>query len=206
MVRDGRAPLATAPAESLATFVLVGARRARCTAFNGHVDLGTGIRHGARADRRGGAGRRLRARVRWCWATPQSRPTKGRRSPARRSSSAQSRCGGRQPRPASTWRRGRRRWLAFRPPSSSWRTASSGPARRQRRISYGELIGADRIRLALADDAPRQAGRRAPDRRLLAPRVDLPPRRPAGSSIVHDMRLPGMLHGRVVRPPYAGLR
>lgn len=38
-----------------------------------------------------------------------------------------------------------------------------------------------------------------------APRVDLPAKATGGAVYVHDLRLPGMLHGRVVRPPYAGL-
>ncbi len=36
------------------------------------------------------------------------------------------------------------------------------------------------------------------------PRVDLPDKVFADLVYVHDMRLPGMLHGRVIRPPYAG--
>ena len=34
--------------------------------------------------------------------------------------------------------------------------------------------------------------------------MDLPAKATGGLVYVHDMRLPGMLHGRVVRPPYAG--
>ena len=36
------------------------------------------------------------------------------------------------------------------------------------------------------------------------PRVDIPSKVFADLIYVHDMRMPGMLHGRVVRPPYAG--
>ena len=36
------------------------------------------------------------------------------------------------------------------------------------------------------------------------PRVDIPAKVFAELVYVHDMRLPGMLHGRVIRPPYAG--
>jgi nicotinate dehydrogenase subunit B len=35
-------------------------------------------------------------------------------------------------------------------------------------------------------------------------RVDIPAKLAGEQVFVHDMRLPGMLHGRVVRPPYAG--
>lgn len=37
------------------------------------------------------------------------------------------------------------------------------------------------------------------------PRVDIPAKATGELTFVHDMRLPGMLHGRVVRPPYAGV-
>lgn len=37
------------------------------------------------------------------------------------------------------------------------------------------------------------------------PRVDLLDKVTGAVSFVHDMRLPGMLHGRVIRPPYAGV-
>ena len=37
------------------------------------------------------------------------------------------------------------------------------------------------------------------------PRIDLPAKATGELVYVHDVRLPGMLHGRVVRPPYAGV-
>ena len=36
------------------------------------------------------------------------------------------------------------------------------------------------------------------------PRLDIPAKVTGELTFVHDMRVPGMLHGRVVRPPYAG--
>jgi nicotinate dehydrogenase subunit B len=48
----------------------------------------------------------------------------------------------------------------------------------------------------------------AEDYRLVGqsvPRVDIPAKVHGELVFVHDMRVPGMLHGRVVRPPYAGL-
>ncbi len=36
------------------------------------------------------------------------------------------------------------------------------------------------------------------------PRVDIPGKATGEAMFVHDLRMPGMLHGRVVRPPYAG--
>ena len=55
------APLDAAPADDLEPFILVRAS-GEVTAFNGHVDLGTGVRTALGADRRGGARRRIRTR------------------------------------------------------------------------------------------------------------------------------------------------
>ena len=58
--------------------------------------------------------------------------------------------------------------------------------------------------LPIADDAPLKA---IEDYRLVGrstARVDIPGKATGELTYVHDMRLPGMLHGRVIRPPYAG--
>ena len=74
-----------------------------------------------------------------------------------------------------------------------------------RSISYGELIGSETIRLELDEtiavksvEAHRIVGQSVP-------RVDIPAKATGEAVYVHDVRLPGMLHGRVVRPPYAGI-
>jgi len=74
-----------------------------------------------------------------------------------------------------------------------------------RSISYGELIGDDTIRLELADDVRLKP---TGDYRIVGqsvPRIDLPAKATGELVYVHDIRVPGMLHGRVVRPPYAGV-
>src|SRR5579871_6831715 len=74
-----------------------------------------------------------------------------------------------------------------------------------RSVSYGELIGDDIIRLELADDVTVKS---ADSYRIVGqsvPRVDLPAKATGELVYVHDVRVPGMLHGRVVRPPYAGV-
>ncbi|WP_454807150.1 molybdopterin cofactor-binding domain-containing protein [Paraburkholderia fungorum] len=72
-------------------------------------------------------------------------------------------------------------------------------------LSYGELIAGRRIELTLATDAPLKS----PDTYRIvgksSPRVDIPAKATGELSFVHDVRVPGMLHGRVVRPPYAGI-
>lgn len=74
-----------------------------------------------------------------------------------------------------------------------------------RSVSYGELIGSETIRLELADDV---AVKRVGDYAIVGqsmPRVDLPAKATGELTFVHDIRVSGMLHGRVVRPPYAGV-
>jgi nicotinate dehydrogenase subunit B len=74
-----------------------------------------------------------------------------------------------------------------------------------RSVSYGELIGDETIRLELADDvAVKPIGSHTVVGRSV-PRVDLPAKATGELTFVHDVRVPGMLHGRVVRPPYAGV-
>jgi nicotinate dehydrogenase subunit B len=74
-----------------------------------------------------------------------------------------------------------------------------------RSVSYGELIGEEIIRLALADDIPVKATNAYSIVGQSVPRVDLPAKATGELVFVHDVRVPGMLHGRVVRPPYAGV-
>ncbi|MFM0352461.1 molybdopterin-dependent oxidoreductase [Paraburkholderia nemoris] len=75
----------------------------------------------------------------------------------------------------------------------------------EKSIAYGELITGRRIELDLATDAPLKS----PDAYKVVgkstPRVDIPAKATGELSFVHDVRVPGMLHGRVVRPPYAGV-
>src|SRR3984893_17759411 len=76
---------------------------------------------------------------------------------------------------------------------------------RKRSVSYGELIGDEVIRLELADDVQVKAVEAYSIVGQSVPRTDLPAKATGELVYVHDVRLPGMLHGRVVRPPYAGV-
>jgi len=71
-------------------------------------------------------------------------------------------------------------------------------------VGFGELVAGGSTVLQL-DPAVRL---KAPeDYRIVGrpvPRVDIPAKLAGDLVFVHDMRVPGMLHGRVVRPPYAG--
>jgi nicotinate dehydrogenase subunit B len=77
--------------------------------------------------------------------------------------------------------------------------------RDNRSVSYGELIADETVRLELADDVPVKAVDAYSIVGQSVPRVDLPAKATGEPVYVHDVRLPGMLHGRVVRPPYAGV-
>ncbi|MGZ5870800.1 MAG: molybdopterin cofactor-binding domain-containing protein [Bradyrhizobium sp.] len=74
-----------------------------------------------------------------------------------------------------------------------------------RSVSYGELIGDEIIRLELADEVEVKATDAYNVVGKSVPRTDLPAKATGELVFVHDVRLPGMLHGRVVRPPYAGV-
>ena len=72
------------------------------------------------------------------------------------------------------------------------------------RVSYGNLVGGKKFNLTLSPTAKRKA---AADWTVLgkpAGRVDLPAMATGRFEFVHNVRLPGMLHGRVVRPPSVG--
>jgi nicotinate dehydrogenase subunit B len=73
-----------------------------------------------------------------------------------------------------------------------------------RRATYAELVGTGRLELAVDTNAPIKppGARRVVGRAV--PRVDIPDKVFGRFEYVHDFRLPGMLHGRPVRPPAMG--
>lgn len=74
-----------------------------------------------------------------------------------------------------------------------------------RQLAYAALVAGVHAELMLDPATPVKA---AGEHRLVGqsvPRVDLVDKVTGQAVYVHDVRLPGMLHGRVVRPPYAGL-
>src|SRR3981189_1025273 len=77
--------------------------------------------------------------------------------------------------------------------------------RDNRSVSYGELIAGETIRVELADDVSVKAVDAYAIVGQSVPRIDLPAKATGELVYVHDVRVPGMLHGRVVRPPYAGV-
>jgi nicotinate dehydrogenase subunit B len=71
-------------------------------------------------------------------------------------------------------------------------------------LSYAELIAGETNVLQLDETTPVKDHSRYSIVGRSAPRVDIPDKATGLHTYVHDVRLPGMLHGRVIRPPYAG--
>ncbi|OLP45020.1 aldehyde dehydrogenase [Rhizobium oryziradicis] len=71
-------------------------------------------------------------------------------------------------------------------------------------ISLGELIAGTEIDLPIDGTAPLKPPSTYRLVGTATPRVDIPAKATGAWTYVHDVRVPGMLHGRVVRPPYAG--
>jgi CO/xanthine dehydrogenase Mo-binding subunit len=70
-----------------------------------------------------------------------------------------------------------------------------------RKVSYGELASeVDLKREATAKVAPKSPTAHKIVGKSI-PRLDIPAKVTGGAAYVQDMRLPGMVHGRVVRPP-----
>src|SRR5580692_6496925 len=73
-----------------------------------------------------------------------------------------------------------------------------------RRLSYGELVAGDMLHV----QAQPESKLKDPAAYTLVghpvPRVDIPAKVTGGAAYVQDMRLPGMVHARVVRPPSYG--
>ncbi|WP_170149683.1 molybdopterin cofactor-binding domain-containing protein, partial [Rhodoplanes roseus] len=215
----GIVDVAAADPETLEPFVLVDAD-GTVTAFNGHVDLGTGIRTALAqivAEELDVGFARVTMVLGDTALTPDQGPTIASETiqitaPALRRAAAQARhvllaraaekLG--VPAPDLVVEDGvvRRRATAA---TLGEGTDDVGAGGDNRFVTYGELIGDERIVLALAEDVPVKP---VSEHRIVGrsqPRVDLPAKATGQLVYVHDVRVPGMLHGRVVRPPYAGV-
>lgn len=78
-------------------------------------------------------------------------------------------------------------------------------ARNNRSVSYAELVAGKTICLELRDDAPIKDVSAYKIVGQAVPRLEIPAMATGEMTYVHDVRVPRMLHGRVVRPPYAGV-
>ncbi len=82
---------------------------------------------------------------------------------------------------------------------------AAGPAPGASARGFGAQLAGRHVELMLDRNAPVKPPKDYTLVGSAAPRVDLPDKLTGAAVFVHDVRLPGMLHGRVVRPPYAGL-
>lgn len=172
-------------------------------AFNGHVDLGTGIRTALAqivAEELDVPLSRVRMVLGHTEATPNQGPTIASASiqisaiPLRRAAAQ-----------ARAWLLARAaQQLGVAPGQLEAQDGEFRVRGADAAIGYGALVQGDHVALPLADDvaikpveAYRIVGRPAG-------RVDIPDKARGVLTFVHDVRVPGMLHGRVVRPPYAG--
>jgi CO/xanthine dehydrogenase Mo-binding subunit len=74
-----------------------------------------------------------------------------------------------------------------------------------RQIGYGDLASSLSLKVEVRLDQPRREGGKPVIGQNL-PRLDIPAKVSGGEAYVQDMRLPGMLHARVVRGPSDGTR
>lgn len=180
----------------------------RAIAFNGHVDLGTGIRTALAqivAEELSIPLHRLEMVLGHTEAAPNQGPTIASATiqisavPLRRAA-AQARerllalAAERWGLPADTLRTQNGR---IHPPGTT----------DSRQLGFGDLLHGLQEQLTLA--APDQEVKLKPaaDYQLVGrgiARVDIPAKATGQLSFVHDMRVPGMRHGRVIRPPHPG--
>lgn len=73
-----------------------------------------------------------------------------------------------------------------------------------RRISYGELIGGKRFNLVVDGKARRRSPNEWKVLGKSVPSMDRPALMTGSFEFVHNVHVPGMVHGRVVRPPQLG--
>jgi CO/xanthine dehydrogenase Mo-binding subunit len=71
----------------------------------------------------------------------------------------------------------------------------------ERMVSYAELMGGKPFNLDVSGDAPLKDPKNYTIVGSSTPREDIPGKVAGRPSFIQDLRLPGMLHGRLVRPP-----
>ncbi len=183
------------------TFILITADGA-ITAFNGHVDLGTGIRTSLAQIVAEELDVPL-ARVTMVLGDTAQVPNQGATiaSETIQITAVPLRKAAAQARHALVARAADK----FELPAGEL-TVEDGLVRgHNKSISYGELVAGETIRLELADDVALKPVEAYSIVGQSAARVDIPAKATGEWIYVHDVRVPGMLHGRVVRPPYAGV-
>jgi nicotinate dehydrogenase subunit B len=171
-------------------------------AFNGHVDLGTGIRTSLAqivAEELDVPAERVQMVLGHSAAVPNQGPTIA--SSTIQLSSTPLRCAAAQARLALIELAAQRFGLA---PQTLATEDGHVVAPDSSRISFGVLLEDRQLSLTLDSSVAVKDPARYRIVGRSTPRVDLPAKATGELVYVHDVRVPGMVHGRVVRPPYSG--
>ena len=75
-----------------------------------------------------------------------------------------------------------------------------------RKVGYGELAAQVNLKREATAKVPPKSAAQHKIVGKSVPRIDIPAKMTGGAAFVQDVRLPGMVHGRVVRPPRYGAR
>ncbi|HGM5492484.1 TPA: molybdopterin cofactor-binding domain-containing protein [Serratia fonticola] len=191
------------PLDRISSFIALGAD-GKVTAFNGHVDLGTGVRTSLAqivADEMDVAFEDVTMILGDTNRTPDQGPTIA--SATIQVTSI----------PLCQAAAQVRQLLlalaasAFKRPATQLTTANGfvfAPDAPAARLSYAELARGEDLHQPLDSNVVLKSPQSGQYVGKPVARVDIPAKVRGQLTYVHDMRLPGMLHGRVVRPPYAG--
>lgn len=184
----------------------------RAYAFNGHVDLGTGIRTSLAqivADELDLSFDAVRAVLGHTACAPNQGPTVA--SATIQITAQPLRCAAAQ---ARAWLQDEARaFLADKmregdrlsTMNGAFEVVSATGKLTGQRVTYGELVAHRHVRLKLDLAFPTKPSSEYRVVGRSVARVDIPAKVTGRLAFVHDFRLTGMLHGRVVRPPYAGM-
>lgn len=191
-----------APSDKLVnTFIAIGPD-GKVTAFCGHVDLGTGIRTALAqmvADELDVTFEQVTMVLGHTFKTPDQGPT---------IASATIQVTSKPLRQAAAQVRELLVSIAAQKlgaPASAITTRDGIAHAGGKQIGYGELVQGQNLELPLnAETALRKPSQFKHMGKSVA-RVDIPNKVLGALTYVHDVRLPGMVHARVVRPPYAGV-
>ncbi|MGP9437956.1 molybdopterin cofactor-binding domain-containing protein [Ewingella sp. AOP8-B2-18] len=191
------------PLDRVNSFIAMSAD-GKVTAFNGHVDLGTGVRTSLAqivADEIGVRFEDVTMILGDTNRTPNQGPTIA--SSTLQVSAVPLRQAAAQVREMLTALAAK----AIKLPAEQLR-AEQGfvfvEAHPAKRLSYAQLAEGQDLNLPLDTSVQLKSVKESQYVGKPVARVDIPAKVTGQLTYVHDMRLPGMLHGRVVRPPYAG--
>lgn len=195
--------VADIPLDRVNSFIAMSAD-GKVTAFNGHVDLGTGVRTSLAqivADEIGVRFEDVTMILGDTNRTPNQGPTIA--SSTLQVSAVPLRQAAAQVREMLTALAAK----AIKLPAEQLR-AEQGfvfvDAHPAKRLSYAQLAEGQDLNLPLDTSVQLKSVKESQYVGKPVARVDIPAKVTGQLTYVHDMRLPGMLHGRVVRPPYAG--